>query len=120
MGAGEVAERLYAAAAAADMAALRELLADDVVIEVAPFVAYGGTYRGFDEFAGCFAQALGVIDLPRLELDGLTADDERAYGRVRVPLVEGDGEASIIEEWTVRDGKVVAGRVFYFDAPQGS
>ena len=113
----EVVERMYAAAGAGDMAGLREILAEEVVIEAAPFVPYGGTYRGFDEFVGCFGKAAELIDLSRLQLDGITADEEHAYGRVRVPFVDGSGEATIIEEWTVRDGRVVAGRVFYFDRP---
>jgi ketosteroid isomerase-like protein len=113
----QVVERMYAAAGAGDMAGLRAILAEDVVIEAAPFVPYGGTYRGFDEFVGCFAKASELIDFTGLQLDGITADDEHAYGRVRVPFVDGSGEASILEEWTVRDGRVVAGRVFYFDRP---
>jgi ketosteroid isomerase-like protein len=113
----EVVERMYTAAGSGDMAELREILAEDVVIEAAPFVPYGGTYRGFEEFVGCFGKAAELIDFSRLELDGITADDERAYGRVRVPFVDGSGEANILEEWTVRDGRVVAGRVFYFDQP---
>ena len=113
----QLIERMYAAAGSGDMATLREILAADVAIEAAPFVPYGGTYRGFDEFVGCFAKASELIDLTALQLDGITADDEHAYGRVRVPFVDGSGDASILEEWTVRDGRVVAGRVFYFDQP---
>jgi ketosteroid isomerase-like protein len=113
----EVVERMYTAAGSGDMAELREILAEDVVIEAAPFVPYGGTYRGFEEFVGCFGKAAELIDFSRLQLDGITADGVHAYGRVRVPFVDGSGEANILEEWTVRDGRVVAGRVFYFDQP---
>ena len=116
-GTRELIQRMYAAAGSGDLAILREILAEDVVIEAAPFVPYGGTYRGFDEFVGCFAKASELIDFTGLQLDGITAEDEHAYGRVRVPFVNGSGEANILEEWTVRDGHVVAGRVFYFDRP---
>jgi ketosteroid isomerase-like protein len=111
----EIITRMYAAAAAGEMAVLRGLFAEDFVIEEPPWLPYGGTYHGFEAFVGVFAEGMKVIDLPQLELRSLTVEDDKAFGVVEVPLVNGHGSASIIEEWTVRDGLVAHGRVFWFD-----
>jgi ketosteroid isomerase-like protein len=111
----QIVQEMYAAAAGGDIPRLRELLADDVVINEPPALPYGGRYTGFDAFVGCFGQAMAVIDLTRLRLDSLTVENADAFGCVTVPLASGDGEARIIEHWTVRDGKVVTGDVFWFD-----
>jgi ketosteroid isomerase-like protein len=113
----ELIERMYAAAAEADMPTLRGILAEDFVVEEAPFLPYGGSYQGFDGFVDCFTKVAQVIDLSRLQLVGVTADDTYAYCRVRVPLVQSEGEATIIEEWEIREGRVVHARVFWFDLP---
>lgn len=109
--------RMYAAAAAGDMAVLQEILAPDFTAQEPNFLPYGGTYRGLAEFAALFGEVGKVIDLGKLELQGLTVEGDVAYGRVRVPLADGGGDASIIEEWHVRDGRVVAARVFWLDDP---
>jgi uncharacterized protein len=113
----QIIERMYAAAAAGDMATLAEVMAPDVVIQEPPFLPYGGRYDGLAEFGGVFAEALKVIDLARLELRSLTVEDGNAFGLVSVPLVSGDGEAKIIEHWTVVDGRVTSGTIYWHDTP---
>jgi ketosteroid isomerase-like protein len=113
----DVIERMYAAAAAGDMGTLAEVMAPDVVIQEPPFLPYGGCYQGLQEFGGVFGEALKVIDLSRLELQSLTVEDGNAFGVVTVPLVSGEGEARIIEHWTVTDGHVTSGTIYWFDTP---
>jgi ketosteroid isomerase-like protein len=116
----ELVTRMYAAAAAGDMAVLQEVLSPDLTVEEPSFLPYGGRHQGLAEFAALFAKASEVIDLGALELDGLTVEGDVAYGRVSVPLVDGSGQAAILEEWRVRDGRVVAARVFWLNDPSRS
>jgi ketosteroid isomerase-like protein len=108
---------MYAAAAAGDMAVLQEILADDFSVEEPNFLPYGGSHHGREAFVALFAEVSKVIDLTALVLDGLTVEDEFAYARVRVPLVDGSGDAFILEEWRLRDGRVVEARIFWLHAP---
>jgi len=108
--------QMYTAATAGDMAALGEILSPDLVVREPDFLPYGGTHRGLAEFAALFAEVSKVIDLAALEFDGLTVEGDLAYARVRVPLVAGGGEAEILEEWRVHDGRVAAARVFWLNA----
>lgn len=110
--------RMYAAAAAGDMAVLQDVLSPDFTVQEPNFLPYGGSYQGLPEFAALFAKVSEVLDLAALQLDGLTVEGDVAYGRVRAPLVDGSGHAAILEEWHVRDGRVVAARVFWLNDPR--
>jgi len=110
--------RMYTAAAAGDLATLQQILDPDFSVEEPNFLPYGGTYKGLQEFAALFGEVAKVIDLSKLELDGLTVEGDIAYGRVRAPLVDGSGTASILEEWRLRDGRVAEARVFWLRDPK--
>lgn len=110
-----IVEEIYRAAAAGDLDTLRDCLADEIVIHEPPALPYGGVYTGFDAFAGCFGTAIATINLPHLILESLTVEGADAFGVVTVPLTAGEGTARIIEHWTVSDGKVTEGWVYWFD-----
>jgi ketosteroid isomerase-like protein len=116
----ELITRVYAAAAAGDMAVLQEILAPDLTVEEPNFLPYGGSYRGLGDFAALFGEVAKVIDLSALKLEGLAVDGDIAYGRVRAPLLDGSGYAAILEEWHVRDDRVVGARVFWLNDPSRS
>src|SRR5262249_33204319 len=56
-------ERMYEAAQAGDMTTLGSLMHPEVRVEEPPFLPYGGTYTGLDDFVGVFARASETIKL---------------------------------------------------------
>lgn len=108
--------RMYAAAAGGGLSTLQKILDPDLIVTEPDFLPYGGVHEGMGAFAALFGQVGQVIDLSRLVLDGLTVENEMAYARVRVPLVQGGGEAAIVEEWQVRDGRVARARVLWLNS----
>jgi uncharacterized protein len=110
-------ERMYAAAQGADMATLASLMHPQVRVDEPSFLPYGGTYTGLDEFAAVFTEAAKVLDMPKLCIHSITAEDENAFAMVTVPLVNSAQTISIVEHWTVADGLITTGRIYWFDRP---
>jgi len=108
-------ERMYAAAQAGDLAAVSEVMHEQVVVHEPPFLPYGGTYTGLNEFTGVYAEAAAVIDLAAVQVESLTVEDDRAFAVVTVPLVADATPISLVEHWTVAEGKITSGRIFWFD-----
>ena len=111
----EVLERMYTAALAGDFEALSEVFDPKIVVEEPPFLSYGGVYEGWDAFVEVFGRAAKVIDLSAFEVRELTAEGSLGYAIVRVPLVANGAPKDLIEEWTVVDGRITHGRIFWFD-----
>ncbi|TAM68264.1 nuclear transport factor 2 family protein [Mycobacterium sp.] len=110
-------ERMYAAAHDSDVAALASLMHPQVRVDEPSFLPYGGTYTGLDEFAAVFTEAAKVLDMPKLRIHSITAEDENAFAIVTVPLVDSAQTISIVEHWTVADGLITTGRIYWFDRP---
>ena len=108
-------ERMYAAAQAGDLAAVSEVMHEQVVVDEPPFLPYGGTYTGLKEFAGVYAEASAVIDLAALQVESLTVEDDHAFAVVKVPLVARAARITLVEHWTVAEGKITSGQIFWFD-----
>lgn len=108
-------ERMYAAAQAGDLAGVSEVMHEQVVVDEPPFLPYGGTYTGLEEFTGVFVAAAAVIDLAAVQVESLTVEEDHAFAVVKVPLV-GDGTpVTLVEHWTVAEEKITSGRIFWFD-----
>jgi ketosteroid isomerase-like protein len=114
----ELVTRMYAAAATGDLATLEEILDPGFAVEEPNFLPYGGSYNGLESFAALFGEVGKVIDFGAMELEGLTVEGDLAYGRVRAPLVDDSGMASILEEWRIREGRVAEARVFWLHDPK--
>jgi ketosteroid isomerase-like protein len=83
------------------------------VIEPDP-LPYGGTYKGQAEVMEFMKGAAGVIDGSTLEVETLTADEDRVVATLRIGVRSG-GEVHLSEHWRLRDGKAIELRVFCFD-----
>ena len=75
---------------------------------------HGGSYTGLDELKRMFGKAAPLLDVAKLEVQELTADEDRAVALLLMPLRNGPGEALISEHWRLRDGKAVALQAFWF------
>jgi hypothetical protein len=62
-----------------------------------------------------FGKVAPVLDVGKLELHELTAEEDRAVALLHIPLRNGGGKALVSEHWRLRDGKAVALQAFWFD-----
>jgi uncharacterized protein len=105
----ELVRRGYEAFAAADIATLNEIFADDIVWHAAGRNQLAGTYRGKEEVFGVFQR---VAELSggtfKLEIHAILADDDHAVVLARAT---GEREGRTLDDNTiqvfhVKDGKV--------------
>ena len=111
--------RFYAAIEEGDVETVNAILSPDVVVHEAESLPYPGTFRGH---AGFWELMAKVAE----SWEGLQARDFRFYTNpdgvlARLTLTatsKATGEKlaqELIEAWTVIDGQLKEGRIFYFD-----
>ena len=112
-------EDFFAAFRAADMPAMRSLLAPDFVIHEAEGLPYGGTYRGEAGWSELLQRIAATWESLVPTVRYLLGDGRhfavlmdltltsRATGRTI--------ETSILESWTVEGGRIREVRPFYWD-----
>ena len=112
-------KRFYAAIAAGDVEAVNAILAPDVVVHEAESLPYPGEFHGHAGFWDLMQKVAGVWD-------HLVASDFRFYTSpdgimARLTLkarsrASGESfEQELIEAWTVENGLLREGHIFYFD-----
>jgi hypothetical protein len=109
-------QSMYAAATRGDAESLMSLLADDVVVHEPDYLPYGAEYVGKEAFAGLFGKISQLLDLTDVKLDYLVADNDRVIGVLRIPDRNTGKDTLFAEQSTIRDGKIVDLRIFYYDA----
>ena len=112
-------QRFYASIAAGDIDTVNAILAPDVIVHEAESLPYPGTFHGHAGFWDLMAKVAEYWE-------GLVASDFRFYSNSEGVLARltlkatsaATGEAleqELIEAWTVEDGLLKEGRIFYFD-----
>ena len=119
----DLARRFHDAVVSGDIDAVRDCVSDDFVLHEPPSLPYGGDYHGHEESARLGAVLSEVWEgTDNVEVTLLDAGDDRVLS-----LVEGDVVARatgtpvslrIAEIHTIRDGKIVDARVFYWDTAE--
>ena len=109
------AEAMYGAARAGDAQTFFSFVSPDVVVEEPGFLSYGGTYDGIEGLQTLFATLASEFELSGLEFESIIADVDYVCVIGTAPLVRG-GALSFIERARMREGKVVALRVYVYDA----
>jgi ketosteroid isomerase-like protein len=110
----ELVEGIYASVKREDWDGLLSVFDPDVVMFESEALPYAGTYRGLDEVSAALGAVSQGMDLGSLQVEYVLADEEHAVGHIRVKL-SGGIEVRISEHWTIRDGRVVELRPFYWD-----
>ena len=111
--------RFYASIEAGDVEAVNAILAPDVIVHEANSLPYPGEFHGP---AGFWELMTKVAE----SWEGLVASDFRFYTNengvlARLKLTAKSRatgkhfEQELIEAWTVQDGRLKEGRIFYFD-----
>ena len=111
--------KLYSSIFAGDFDTVNAILSPDVVVHEAAALPYGGAFKGHEGFQELMVTLAGVwedlkpIDMKMSGVDDLvlchftlTAKNRKTGSKLNMPL---------IEAWTLRDGRVVEGRVYYYD-----
>jgi uncharacterized protein len=111
-----IVQAMYEAGARGEIERVVAFLDESVVIFEPPYLPYGGIYRGRDGFRHLLGEISKYLDLSKLTVDYLVADHERVFGVLRARDRNGGQEVLLAEQSTLRAGKVIEMRIFYFDA----
>ena len=111
-----VIEALYAAAKAGDAQAMFAHFADDIVVHEPPFLPFGKVYRGKEEFLQLFAVIVEYLDVSQVTVHHIVADGEYVIGCLGMPDRRTGDFTEMLEQFKLRDGKVVDIKLFYYDA----
>jgi ketosteroid isomerase-like protein len=106
---------MYEAAKRGDLDTFVAALSPDVVVIEPAFLPYGGTYRGVEAFLSLFADLAATFHIAGLNVDRIIADGDVVLGFLRMPLANQESVLGVIEQSTLRDGKVTEMRIFVHD-----
>jgi ketosteroid isomerase-like protein len=116
----ELIQRGYEAFGRGDIAAVLDILSDDVDWNVTEVLPQGGRLRGKEEVAGFFERLGGIWQDLNLEIEDFCASGDRV-------CVIGSGSGSVegkqtgygfVHAWTVRDGAAVKFAEYADPAPE--
>lgn len=111
-----IVEAMFAAANRSDIDGVFSYLSDDVTIIEPLFMPFGKTYHGKDEFLGLAQVLPNYLDVSSITVYYTIADGDRVAACVGITDVATGELTRFIEQFTIRDGKIVENRVFYNDA----
>jgi ketosteroid isomerase-like protein len=98
--------RIYKAAAAGDYEDVLGCVSADIVITEPGFLPYGGVYRGIDRMREAIGKLAQLLDVSKMVVDRLVADEDRVIGIVRIPDLKTGEYILLAEEALIKDGKV--------------
>jgi uncharacterized protein len=107
---------MYEAGMRGDFEKVMACLDENLVVDEPPFLPYAGAYRGFDGFQQLMSEISKFLDLAAMKLQYLVADGERVFGVLAVVDRATGKDILLAEQSTLRDGKVIEMRIFYYDA----
>ncbi|HEY1974827.1 MAG TPA: nuclear transport factor 2 family protein [Pseudonocardia sp.] len=110
-----IVEKMYAAGTSGDVAGLMSYLDENVEIYEPEYLPYGGVYRGMPDFLELLGKIGEYMDVTRLTVHYLVADGDRVIAVLGAPDVKTGQFNHFAEQSTLRDGKVVEMRLFYYD-----
>ncbi len=114
----DVVNAMYAAANRGDMAGVTDAYAEDVVIEEAASLPFGGVYHGHDGFKAFIDAFTGSWEhFSNADLQVLDAGDTViGLSRLQARSKRGvDVDVPLAEFFRVKDGRIVELKPFYFD-----
>jgi len=111
-----IVEGMFAAANRGDVEGVFSFLSDDVAILEPRFMPFGKAYHGKDEFMGLAQVLPNYLDVSAITVHYTIADGDRVAACVGITDVATGELTQFIEQFTIKDGKIVENRVFYHDA----
>ncbi|RSM53322.1 nuclear transport factor 2 family protein [Actinoplanes sp. ATCC 53533] len=107
---------MFAAANNGDIDGVFSFLSDDITIIEPPFMPFGKTYHGKDEFFALAPVLRNYMDVSSITVHYTIADGDRVAACVGIADVATGELTRFIEQFTIKNGKIVENRVFYHDA----
>jgi ketosteroid isomerase-like protein len=111
-----VVEAMFAAANRGDVDGVFSYLSDDVAVIEPVFMPFGKAYHGKDEFFGLAQVLPNYLDVSSITVYYTIADGDRVAACVGIKDVATGELTQFIEQFTIKDGKIVENRVFYHNA----
>ncbi|HKP44061.1 nuclear transport factor 2 family protein [Mycobacterium sp.] len=111
-----IVEAMYAAVMAGDVDGLFAHFSDDIVVSEPPFLPYGKVCHGKEEFLHLFPIVGKYLDVAHVKVHHVIADGERVVGCIGIPDRASGVLTHMLEQFTLRDGKVTEIQLFYYDA----
>jgi ketosteroid isomerase-like protein len=111
-----VVEGMFAAANKGDFEGVLSHLSDDIEVIEPLFLPFGKTYRGREGFLALAQVLPNYLDVSSITLHYTIADGDRVAACVGITDVRTGELTRFIEQFTVKDGKIVENRLFYHDA----
>ena len=109
-----IVQEMYAAITErGDIGGFMAHVSDDVVVHEPPYLPYGGDHVGREALLALFRQVAVTFEVATIKLEYLVADGDKVMAVVRAATNPTGETARLVEESTLRDGKVVDIRVYY-------
>jgi ketosteroid isomerase-like protein len=111
-----VVRAFYDGAVRKDPDVARALVHSDFVCSVPDYLPWGGEVAGGAKYLDIILPQVGrVLDFGRFSYESITADEDRVVALINVGVTDTNAMIKISEHITVRDGKMMAIWVAYFE-----
>lgn len=87
-----------------DVEGFTALVHPDIEVRQPAFLPYGGTHRGIDGLLAMFRDVLKLVDVRRLQIVSLVAEDEHVWAEFVVQTRIGGLDLTVAEHWRFADG----------------
>ncbi|MER5322964.1 nuclear transport factor 2 family protein [Streptosporangium roseum] len=108
-----IVEAMFAAANSGDVEGVFSYLSDDVAVIEPVFLPFGKAYHGKDEFLALAQILPNYLDVAKITVHYTIADGDRVAACVGIRDVATGELTQFIEQFTVKNGKIVENRIFY-------
>ena len=108
-----IVEGMFAAANRGDVEGVFSFLSEDVAVIEPVFLPFGKAYHGKQEFLGLAQVLPNYLDVSSITVHYTIADGDRVAACVGITDVATGELTHFIEQFTLKDGKIVENRVFY-------
>ncbi|WP_329159058.1 nuclear transport factor 2 family protein [Streptomyces sp. NBC_01717] len=111
-----IVEAMFQAANNGDVEGVVCYLSEDVAVIEPVFLPFGKAYHGKDEFFGLAQVMQNYLDVSSITVHYTIADGDRVAACIGIPDVTTGELTHFIEQFTIKDGKIVENRLFYNNA----
>jgi ketosteroid isomerase-like protein len=111
-----IVEGMFEAANKGDIEGVFSCLSDDVTINEPLFMPFGKVYHGKDEFLELAQILPNYLHISSITVHYTIADGDRVAACVGIADVATGELTHFIEQFTIKDGKIIENRVFYNNA----
>lgn len=113
----DLVQRHYTLNGAGDFDAAAELVTDDFIITIPPYMPFAGAYRGKTAMRTLIPIVVASVSVSNVKYVGVTVGDGYVAELVEFTLAGYDGPPmQAVEVNSFRDGKICEIRPYYFDA----